>query len=163
MGTRQLATTSISKKPHKVFKRAGPVSKVEREFVAQFLADQPREITPRQERALAQTLRRSKDVIKTLIEEARENFVAGAQDYVNIHKQATQGALHTLDFDAALKGSQWALEHISAEGARIVDPPKAVTGSTGPRIQIGIKVGGIDNPVTEIALPVPPVIEGEKL
>lgn len=158
MGTRQLA------QPRKrIFRRHGTATKAEKAFVAQFIADQPTAITPQQERSLAKTMRRSKDLIRSMIEEARENFVAGAQDYVDIHKQATAGALRTMDFDAALKGSQWALEHISAEGARIVDPPKAMTGPTGPRIQIGIKVGGIDSPVTEIALPTQPVIEGEKV
>jgi hypothetical protein len=133
-----------TKTPHQVFNRSGTVSKVEKELVAQFVADQPTEITPKQITGLAMTLRRSKAVIKQLIEDAKENFVVSADRYVKIHMLATEKALADGDNEQALKGSQWALTNIGAEGARVVD--KEAAPSTGTKIMIGLKVGGLNEP-----------------
>lgn len=138
------ARSTVKKPPKKVFKRAGSPSQPEKALVAQFVLDQPRELTNGQISGLARTLRRSKDVVKKLIDEARDNFVANAGRYVDIHIAATEGALSEGDHEVAAKAAQWAMEHTSAEGSRIVE--KAQTGPVGSRIQIGIKVGGIDAP-----------------
>ncbi len=130
-------------------KRKGPVTQVEKEFVSKFVMDQPAQITPTQERALSRVLRRSRDVVKEMVEEARENFVAGAGRYVEIHRQATEAALSNGDpksLEVAARSAQWALTNISAEGSRIVEKPEA--GSGGPKIMVGIKFGGAAVPVT---------------
>ena len=120
-------------------KRMGVPTKADKALVAQVVLDQPAEITPAQITGLAKTLRRSKDAIKQMIEEARENFVAGAERYVEIHREATEAALADGDNEQALKGAQWALQNISAEGVRVVE--KTVEASSGSRIMIGIKLG----------------------
>src|SRR5580692_3921563 len=121
MGVRSLLNPDNSK-PKPIFrKRPGAPTKADKALIAQFVQDQPSEITPRQIVGLSKTLRRSKEAIKKLIEEARENFVESAGRYVEIHKAATEAALSAGDNEQALKGSQWALTNLSAEGARIID------------------------------------------
>ena len=124
-------------------KRMGVPTKADKALVAQVVLDQPAEITPAQITGLAKTLRRSKEAIKQMIEEARENFVVGAKRYVDIHRAATEAALADGDNEQALKGSQWALQNISAEGVRIVE--KAVDGPVGTKIMVGIKLGGLSD------------------
>jgi len=124
--------------------RAGSPTNTEKEMVAQFVQDQPREVTERQVAALATVLRRSKEVVRRMVEEARENFVASAQDYVAMHKQAVQSALANGDaksLEVVVKGTQWAMENLQAEGVRIIDKA-ASEGASGPRIMIGVQVGG---------------------
>ena len=122
-------------------RRAGSTTKAEKELVARVVLDQPREVSPRQIHGLAIALRRPKEVIRALVEEAKEHFVANASDYVRIHKQATDQALENGENDIAAKAAQWAMEHLSAEGVRIVEPK--ADQAAGNRIQIGIKLGGI--------------------
>jgi hypothetical protein len=142
------------KKSRKVFKRGGSMSDVEKEFVTQFVQDQPAAITPSQERSLAKVMRRSREAVKSAIEEAKDKFVASAERYVDIHRAATEAALFCGDNEQALKGSQWALTNIGAEGSRIID--KTADAPTGSRIMIGIRVGGIDKPITAVALEAEP-------
>lgn len=142
-------------KQRKVFnKRPGQPTAVEKDFVAQLVADQPAEMTNSQVNALARTLRRTKETTRNLIEEAKNRLIDRSSRYADIHIQATEAALADGDNEQALKGSQWALTNISGEGARIVE--KAVEAPTGAKIMIGIRLGGIDQPVTAIALPEPP-------
>jgi hypothetical protein len=131
------------------------VSLIEREMVARFVMDQDQPITPVQERAMARMLRRPADVVKDLIQEARVTFATRAPRYVDIHLHATEQALalkSAKGFEVARRGAEWAIERIAADGARVIDQPNAAA-SSGPRINIGIAVGGIKPPVTEILLP----------
>lgn len=163
-GARSVITRQV---PDKVFapkasKRHGPVSPTERTLVQQFVKDQPREVTPAQVTALSRVLRRSKDVVKQLVEDAREAFVAEASFYVSGHKLAVERALNvqTKDgeydakaLDVAARASQWALENLSAEGQRVVDAKSANKGDGGTKIMVGIQLGGMNAPsavVTEI-------------
>jgi hypothetical protein len=131
-------------------KRKGPVSKVEKALVAHVIQDTPGIITTAQERGLATALRRPKEVIKEMIDEAREKFVKSSLRYVEIHKSATENALADGDNEQALKGSQWALTNISAEGARIID--KQNTETNTPKVLIGIRVGGVTTTVPTIEI-----------
>ena len=145
------ARSVIPRKVHKIFKRRGPVTPTEKEFVAQFVQDQPCEITPKQVTALASTLRRSKELVKQMIEEAKDNFQGAAKRYVEIHKEAIEAALENGDaksLHVAVQGSQWAMENLSAEGVSIVNK-KQESGSGAGRIAIGIQIGGmrVDQPV----------------
>jgi hypothetical protein len=145
---------AVAKKRRKNTRRQGSITKAERALVKQVILDQPAELTPRQITGLSAGLRRSKDAIKTLIQEAREDFAASAKEYVDVHAQATAGALATMDFEVAGKLAQWGMTNISAEGVRIVDKPEH--GPTGAKILIGIRVGGINQDAMAI-----PVIEAE--
>lgn len=128
--------------PEKVFKRGGPITKTEKDFVAQFLQDQTRELTTSQVTSLSKVLRRSKEAIRTMVEDARDNFAESAGLYVNIHKEATIGALKSEDYEIAIKGSQWAIEHLGMEGVRLIE--KTSAQPTGNKIMIGIRIGGVD-------------------
>jgi hypothetical protein len=137
-------------------KRPGGVTVAEKELVAQFVLDQPCEITPSQTNALSRVLRRSKELTRSLIEEARENFQSSASHYVEVHKQAVDTALANGDaksLSVAVEGSQWALESMGADGVRIVDKPTKDKGISGPRILIGVAVGGIKDPQTVVSIP----------
>lgn len=134
-------------------KRPGTPTAVEKDIVAALVADQPAEMTNSQVNALARTLRRTKETTRQLIEDAKDRLIDKASRYADIHIAATENALADGDNEQALKGSQWALTNISGEGARIVE--KAVEAPTGGKIMIGIKLGGIDQPITAIAIPEP--------
>jgi acyl-CoA reductase-like NAD-dependent aldehyde dehydrogenase len=145
---------SVLKTPQKSYKRYGVPTDADKAVVAQMVMDHPSEVSTKQVNALAVALRRPRHVIKELVERARENFVSHAEDYVRLHFETTQKAAEQDDpkaLDAALRGSQWALEHMGAEGVRVVE--KAGPTEKGSKILIGIKVGGIDQPTTTIALP----------
>jgi hypothetical protein len=165
------ARSVISRKPpERVFepksKRGGAVTKTEQQLVSQFVRDQPREVTTSQVNSLAKVLRRSREVVRGMIEQAREEFQSEASFYVKAHKQSVEKALNVLTkdgehdaraLDVAARGSQWALENLSAEGQRVIDKPSAGKGETGPRILVGIQLGGLNTPeaVTIDATPTP--------
>jgi hypothetical protein len=145
--------------PPKIFepksKRGGGVTKVEQNLISQFVRDQPREITTSQVNSLAKVLRRSREVVRGMVETAREEFQASAEFYVNAHKTSVQRAMGVTNkdgeydpkaLDVAARASQWALENLAAEGVRVVDKPSAGKGETGPRILVGIQLGGLNKP-----------------
>lgn len=129
-------------KREKPRRRMSIVTKAEKRLVDQFVRDLPHEITERQVTALSTLLERPRASVKRIIEDARERFAASAGKYVDIHMQATEGALVKGDFEVAAKASQWALTNISGEGARVVDRPDD-TGPAQPKVLIGIKLGGL--------------------
>lgn len=154
-GARDMARPLVPKARKRVFKRHGPVSQTEKEFVAQYVQDLPAPVTNAQTNALARTMRRSKEAVKTMIEEAKENFQSNAEFYVNAHKQAITSALADGDpkaLDAAIRGSQWAMENLGAEGVSIVNKKQQDTGSGAGKVLIGIKIGGMraDSPATVV-------------
>ncbi len=138
------------------FKRPGKPSKVDKALVAQVVsvAAATTPVSSKQITGLAVTLGRSRATIKKMVEDAREKFVEAAGDYVDIHKEATIKALADGDNETAAKAAQWAITNLSFDGARIVERP--TTEPTGTKIQIGVKIGGM-NPATA------EVIEGTKV
>lgn len=146
--------TPFKKKPHKkrTYRRhGGSLSKSEKDLIANTALAQPGGLSPLQVTGLAKVLKRSPALIQQAIIEARDQFVGSAGRYVEIHKQATEDALSNGDaksLDVAVRGAQWALTNISAEGTRIVDKPN--TEATGSKVMIGIRVGGIDTPAIGI-------------
>lgn len=133
----------VPQKRQKVFGRMGRTTQAEKEFVQNFVEDMPGPITERQIGALAKTMRRSKDVIRKMVEDAAETFAENANFYIQSHRQAVADALSS-DTMAGKKiaadAAQWAIEHMSGGGARIIE--KAPTGPTGTKIMIGVKIGG---------------------
>src|SRR5713101_7029821 len=94
-------------------RRVGPLTKDEKALIGQFLADQPHEVTREQIKLLAKLMHRSPNTIRQCIEQARENFVASAGRYVEIHLAATEAALANGDpksLEVAARGAQWAME-----------------------------------------------------
>ena len=127
----------------------GKPTEAEQSLVSQFIADQKAEVTPSQITSLSKLMRRSKDTVVKMIETAREEFQSNAEFYVRAHKEAVESALGTTDrfgnpdskaLDAAMRGSQWAMENLAAEGQRIVEKVKS-DGPSGPRIMVNIGIG----------------------
>lgn len=137
----------LHKDPHyrkKLYKRPGAPSKLDKALVAQVVsvAEVTTPVTTQQVTALTKVLGRSRASIKKMVEDAKENFVEAAGDYVQIHKEATANALATGDNETATKAAQWAMTNMSFDGARIVDKAEAL--STGTKIMIGLKLGGLN-------------------
>lgn len=158
MGARALVKSAIPAKaaaPEKVFnpgRRPGSVTEAEQSLVTQFVRDQPREVTTGQVQALAKVLRRTPAAVREMVERAREEFQAGAEFYVNAHKQAVGLAVANGDaksLDAAMRGAAWALENLSAEGVRVVDKQKESGGPSGPRIMVNVGIGGLNTTKTD--------------
>lgn len=125
-------------------RRSGSLSKAEKAVIAHVVTDSPAEITQRQVIALAQTLRRRPEAIRDAIVEARDNFNAEANFYVETHKKVVETAVANGDpksLEVARKGSAWALTNMSHEGKRVVDKPDV--GPVGSKIVVGIAIGGI--------------------
>ena len=95
---------------------------------------------------LAMMLQRSPTAITSAIASAREQFLAKANDYVDLHNRTVHKAFAQNDLDVARKGSEWAIEHMSGKNdegeiERIID--KDDSQSNSPRISIGIALGGL--------------------
>jgi hypothetical protein len=142
------------KRRRKLPKRTGIITKVEKDLIARVVADQSSEMTERQINALAVVTRRSKALVKKAVEEAHETFVDRSKRYVDIHLQAVEAGLNRgtdKGLEVAQKGSQWAIENISEQGARVIEK-QAKDDNAGARIMIGVKIGGIDEAKTAIAV-----------
>lgn len=137
-------------KTKKKYKRAGAATKAEKAIVRAVVQDSPTEVTPSQTMALAKMFNRSHGAVKSLVNQARQNFIADAEFYVDAHRTAVEGAIATLDFDVARKGAAWAIEHVSGEGKRIVDKPES--GPSGVRIMVGVRIGGVEQKDVGIVL-----------
>ncbi len=141
----------IPRKPAKPRnRRLGRTTLPEQDLVAALVLDQPQPMTEQQIGNLSRVLRRSKEAIRDMVDHARENFVTRAERYVDVHAEATEAALKAGDpksLEVATRSSQWALEHISADGARIVE--KSATQGSGVKILIGVKIGGMNAPTLE--------------
>ena len=141
-------TPSKTKRPP--YKRKGKPTKAEKALVAEFVADQPMAVSEGQITAIAKVLRRPREVAKTLIEDAKDMLVDNTKRYVTIHMQATEDALaegSPKALDVATKAAQWALENISEGATRVVEA--TVKGDTGPRIMVGIRIGGLNDKAPE--------------
>lgn len=140
--------------PSRKAKRHGHITEPEKAIIAQFVADQPAEISIQQVTALSKVLRRSKDTIKDLIEQARENLQVSLQDYVAIHKSATMDAASSDTMAGkkiAIEAAQWAMENVGIDGVKAVEKAKSEAYG-GPRVLVGIRVGGVEQPITSIAI-----------
>jgi len=139
--------TLLNKDPNykkKPFKKTGAPSKMDKALVAQVVSveAQTMPVSTEQITALTKVLSRSRASIKKMVEEAREEFVESAGEYVQIHKEATIKALADGDNETAAKAAQWAMTNMSFDGARIVDKP--TVEPTGTKIMIGVRLGGMN-------------------
>lgn len=83
--------------------------------------------------------------LKQHLVEARQAFRTHALPYVLMRLRATAEALETGDYPTVIKSADFALEQLSEQGVRIIDPTKA-EASKGPTVMIGLALGGIDDP-----------------
>jgi hypothetical protein len=138
VGTRQTVRKS--------YKRAGILTKPEKDLIAAVVLDQPRALEDKQINSLAKGLRRSREAVKNAVLEAKDALLAHAGRYVEVHAQVVEDALSNGDaksLEVAARASQWAIEHMNADGATIVD--KGPGDSGGVKIMIGVKVGGAND------------------
>ena len=124
-------------------RKVARITKKERGIIEAVVSDSEQELTRKQVECLAITLRRDPKTIKALVAEARLKFAEQANRYVEIHHQAVEDALKHGTAEAlevAVKGSQWAIEHMSVEGESILE--KAQHNDSGAKIMIGVVIGG---------------------
>lgn len=79
---------------------------------------------------------------RAIIDKAKDKLAARLDDYLDAHMIATQQA--AAEGDA--KPAQWALENISVEGERAVDPPQKNLPPAAPTFNIGFALGGMPQP-----------------
>jgi len=84
------------------------------------------------------------------VKEAREALASHALELLETHKKLILEAAMAGNYEAALKASQWLLEHMPREeGTAIIDesaakPKMVAEGPKGPSIQIGVVLGGMN-------------------
>ena len=85
------------------------------------------------------------------VREAREALKEKALELYEMHVRIIQEALDAKEFETAAQANQWLMEHMPADDGITmidisIDKPKQVNPATGPTIQIGFALGGIDKP-----------------
>ena len=126
------------------------LSPAENAIIGEIVRDQPGQIvTLKQIEQTAELLRRDPKTIQTAISKARETLQNRADYYVDVHKQALDGALKAEDYDVARKGAMEMITALSGKDAdgnveRIIDRDESA--SQVPRISIGIALGGLRSP-----------------
>ena len=93
------------------------------------------------------------------VKEAREALREKALAILDKYEEIIQKALEAGDYETAAKHTQWLIEHMPNEaGERMIDssaanPKQIESGPVAPTIQIGIALGGVQQPA------LPPVVE----
>ena len=132
--------------------KRGKMTEAEHHVVEALVADviaqgeQPVEVLQKRGVALGIVLRRSPEAIRDAIIKAQEKLSDQAEEYVDLHLQASRIAAAIGNPEPA----QWMLERLTAPGAdgkstlRIVGTPATAvaSGPTGPTINIGVALGG---------------------
>lgn len=131
--------------------KSGPLSEEARARVVDLTLRMMDKLTPR-EIAVAAGVSAEAGPVKAVIKAARKSLAERAEFYVEAHAIATVQA--ALDGDA--KPAQWALEHITEHGERIVDPAESEKPAAPPTFNIGFQLGGVPVP----ALP-PASVDGD--
>jgi hypothetical protein len=132
-------------------RKAGRLTDSEKSIITNIIAESPGDITPAQTEALAITMRREPDTIADAVAAARVKLQENLGRYVDIHREAAELALATDDPDVARKASEFMITHVSARRKdgkveRLIEAP--ASEPNGPRIQIGIALGGVPAAVT---------------
>lgn len=119
----------------------------ERAMIQTFMAKLPREITIEETKVLGKLFTRHPEAMKLAIEAAREAFINNAQLYIEKHRDAVRAAYAAGEFDIAAKHAEWAIERLGTKEGMLLEQPKVEMASSGPRILVGINMGGIDDSV----------------
>lgn len=136
--------------PVRLTKSGSSITAAERDIIQRVVEQQPNTaLTERQVTGLAHALRRKPDTVKAVIEDARHELAMRTPRYMDVHMQATEGALRKEDFDTAGKLAQWALENVSEDGQRVVEKGQGVPGS-GVQVMIGLNLPGMPQPTLTI-------------
>jgi hypothetical protein len=143
----QAAAKTVVKKSRRHANKRGPLSRVESAIVAEIVENTPtKALSEVQTTALAIALDRKPSAIADVIKIARERLQENAGKYVDLHIDAAMQALATNEVDVARKAAEWAIEKISArseDGSRVSIVDTNVNESSGPKIMIGIALGGM--------------------
>ena len=101
---------------------------------------------------MSQTLTKTPTNHFPAVRKAREALREKAHELLQEYLTTLKMAAASGEYEAALKGYQWLLDHVPAEdGQRLIDrsvDKDAIDtgGPRGPQIQIGIRLGGVQTP-----------------
>lgn len=104
------------------------------------------------------------------VREARELLREHSAELVKMYLEAIQDAKANGESEVAIKAIQWLVEHMPADedGTRIIDASvdkkvEIAEKDNRPTVQIGISLGGVNNPkqVAAAKSPKPKAINGE--
>lgn len=92
------------------------------------------------------------------VKAARKALQAKIDKIVDDHLDTIAKAVEAGEYESALKAQQWIIEHSADDdGTRVVDisvdKPKVVDRPTGPTLQIGFAIGGLQAPQEPLVLP----------
>jgi hypothetical protein len=77
------------------------------------------------------------------IKAAQIAFTEKAATYAELHLKAVRAAYAAGEFDTAARHAEWAMEKIGTKNLRLIEMPDKKTGDgDGPRIMVGVKIGG---------------------
>jgi predicted component of type VI protein secretion system len=108
--------------------KKGPLTKQEKTMLQ---AVDPRADVAETARTLAPILERTPEALRKAIRDARELLVSRSSQYVELHQEAAARAAKRGD----ARPAQWALEHVSMAGERIVEPaPQAAAVNVGVQV-----------------------------
>lgn len=131
--------------PKRTYKRVAKTTKDEREVVKAAVRQNRGDLSKEQTTALAKVFNRPVGTVKAMIARAKDNLAADAEFYVDTHRQVVEGAslmgqatYNDKLLEVARKGSEWALEHTSGDGKRVVDQP--TSAPQGTRIMVGVRL-----------------------
>lgn len=141
------ASRAFVDKKRKRPRRLGKLAQSEKKIIDGVALDNPND---KQIEALAITLRRPVETVAIAVESsialARKKLQDRAEEYVDLHMEASRLAIAMGEVGEARKAAEWGMTNISGktpagDSERIVE--KLTTDSDAPRIQIGINLGGL--------------------
>jgi hypothetical protein len=144
---RNLEASRKRAKAKKRSRRTSPFAQSEKKIIDGIALDNPND---QQIEALAIAMRRPVETVAVAVESsiaaARRKLQDRAEEYVDLHMEASRLAIAMGEVGEARKAAEWGMTNISGktsagDSERIVE--KVTTDSDAPRIQIGINLGGL--------------------
>lgn len=131
-------------KAEKLLKEKRRIPEADKALAQAFLKKLPREVTVDEVKTLASVFNRHPEVLRQAIEAAREAFITRATVYVEKHLDSVRAAYAAGEFDTAARHAEWAIEHLGTKEGMLLEKPEVVAGpGGGPRVMVGVKIGGI--------------------
>lgn len=115
-----------------------------RAMIQTFMKNLPREMTIEEVKVLGKLFTKHPDALRLAMEAARNAFLANAEIYIEKHRDSVRAAYAAGDYDTAARHAEWAIERLGTKQGMLLEQPSAQTNSgNGPRILIGVNMGGI--------------------
>jgi hypothetical protein len=142
---REVARSPLSPEAHEYLRALSNDPKVSPEELAgisKLLRESPEVAKVAITKGLQSIQARTASHLANKIKEGRMAFTEKAKDYVELHLKATRAAYAAGEFDTAARHAEWAMEKLGTKNLRLIELPDAKDSGGGPRIMVGVKIGG---------------------